>query len=203
MNLEDVAKALMLAEDNAPQFGDILQPGDAVTINVAGIPGPEGPPGVPGLDGAPGRDGLIGPAGPQGPKGDPGTDGLDGTPGKDGTRGPKGDKGDQGDKGEIGPRGKQGPIGPQGRDGPAGMSWMGGSGRGSTTRVVDQSVTPAPNDVITTFSTPAPFADASIEVKVDGIEQAPLSAANGSGGTFTLAFAPRSDETVTVSYQLR
>lgn len=87
MTPEEVAKALLNAEENAPQFGDILPPGEAVTIRVAGVQGDKGEPGDNGKDGE---------RGPQGEKGEPGDDG------RDGERGLQGDKGDKGERGEPG-----------------------------------------------------------------------------------------------------
>ena len=55
MNLDELAKAIIGAEENAPQLGDILQPGKSVLLRVAGVQGLQGDHGD---KGDPGRDGM-------------------------------------------------------------------------------------------------------------------------------------------------
>jgi hypothetical protein len=135
VNLDDIAKAIIGAEENAPQFGDILQPGQSVSLRVAGVQGVQGDHGDKGDQGDPGRDGLDSTI--PGPQGLPGQDGADSTipgplglSGKDGADstvpGPKGDKGSKGDRGEKGDKGDTGSAGGTSRG-----IFTGGRGGGS------------------------------------------------------------------------
>lgn len=182
-SLEEIALELIRAEEDP--------------LLLRGDPGPPGEDGARGPDGLPGMDGAQGDMGPQGPKGDPGRDGKDGKDGKTGPKGERGLRGAKGDRGERGPAGRDGMDGPPG---PRGGRGGGGGGDALAPRLYDQTVSPAPNDVLTTFSTARPFASGSLEVKVDGIAQT-ISASTAS--TFTLAFPPRVDETPTASYNPR
>ncbi len=68
----------------------------------------------------------------------------------------------------------------------------------------DEIPTPAPDGVTTTFTLAFPFADGSLLVKVDRLDQtAALASYDGASGTFTLLFAPKVGELVEVTYQGR
>ena len=70
--------------------------------------------------------------------------------------------------------------------------------------IYNETPTPAPGGGRVTFSTAWPFADGSLHVWVDQVDQtAAIVSFDGAAGTFTLAFDPRSDEAITVSYQGR
>jgi hypothetical protein len=65
-------------------------------------------------------------------------------------------------------------------------------------------VTPASDGLVTTFTTLHPFADGSLHVYIDHVDEtAAVTSYDGACGDFTLNFAPRSWETVLVSYQGR
>lgn len=63
---------------------------------------------------------------------------------------------------------------------------------------------PAPDGAETTFTTAFPFADGSLTVYVDNLDQtAAVSSFDGATGSFTLSFAPWGTDIVTVDYQGR
>ena len=66
----------------------------------------------------------------------------------------------------------------------------------------DEAVTPPTGDgTTTTFTTRCPFADETLHVKVDNLNQdAAVASYDGAAGTFTLGFAPVAGEQVTVNY---
>jgi hypothetical protein len=53
--------------------------------------------------------------------------------------------------------------------------------------------------VTTTFTTPANFVSGTLRVEVDGLDQTD-AVTSSTANTFTLSFAPESDETVKVWY---
>jgi hypothetical protein len=63
----------------------------------------------------------------------------------------------------------------------------------------EQTPTPAPDGVTTTFTTPANFFPGTLRVEVDGLDQTD-AVTSSTANTFTLSFAPESDETVKVWY---
>jgi hypothetical protein len=63
----------------------------------------------------------------------------------------------------------------------------------------EQTPTPAPDGVTTTFTTPANFVSGTLRVEVDGLDQTD-AVTSATANTFTLSFAPESDETVRVWY---
>lgn len=68
--------------------------------------------------------------------------------------------------------------------------------------VEDEPATPATGDgTTTTFETACPFADESLRVKVDDLDQtAAITSYDGAAGTFTLGYAPVAGEQITVNY---
>ena len=133
MNLDELAKAIIGSEENAPRFGDILQPGQSVALRVSGIQGVPGDKGDKGDKGDPGQDGRDSTV--PGARGIPGQDGADSTvpgprgiPGKDGADstvpGPKGERGDRGEKGDKGEKGDPGRS--------SGWRSLGGGGGGTS-----------------------------------------------------------------------
>jgi hypothetical protein len=84
--------------------------------------------------------------------------------------------------------------------------WCAGSDEPPSTGqwVYNEIPSPAPGGGITTFTTNWPFADGSLTVFVDNVDQtAAVTSYDGVTGSFTLAFDPRSFEVVTVQYQGR
>lgn len=70
--------------------------------------------------------------------------------------------------------------------------------------VYNETPTPAPGGGTVTFFTAYPFSDGSLSVFVDLVDQtAAITSYNGATGSFTLAFDPRSWETLIVQYQGR
>ncbi len=68
--------------------------------------------------------------------------------------------------------------------------------------VYDEVPTPAADGTTTTFTLAWPFADGSLLVLVDRLDQtAAVTSYNGAAGTFTLAFAPKTGELIQVTYQ--
>jgi hypothetical protein len=63
----------------------------------------------------------------------------------------------------------------------------------------EQTPTPTPDGATTTFTTPANFVSGTLRVEVDGIDQTD-AVTSSTANTFTLSFAPESDETVKVWY---
>jgi hypothetical protein len=63
----------------------------------------------------------------------------------------------------------------------------------------EQTPTPAPDGVTTTFTTPANFFAGTLRVEVDGIDETD-AVTSSTANTFTLSFAPESDEVVKVWY---
>jgi hypothetical protein len=63
----------------------------------------------------------------------------------------------------------------------------------------EQTPTPVPDGVTTTFTTPANFVSGTLRVEVDGLDQTD-AVTSSTANTFTLSFAPESDETVKVWY---
>jgi hypothetical protein len=62
-----------------------------------------------------------------------------------------------------------------------------------------ETPTPIPDGTTKTFRLSRPFADGSLRVRVDSIDQTPaVVGSDGASRTFELAFAPRSYELVTV-----
>jgi hypothetical protein len=70
--------------------------------------------------------------------------------------------------------------------------------------VYNETPTPAPGGGVVTFFTANPFSDGSLSVFVDLVDQtAAITSYDGAAGSFTLAFDPRSWETLIVQYQGR
>ena len=68
--------------------------------------------------------------------------------------------------------------------------------------VLGETPTPTPDGSTTTFTTAHPFVAGSLKVFVDNVDQTgAISSQDAAAGTFTLAFAPKVGEQVTVNYQ--
>ena len=111
---------LAASHDYCHNASNLDCPGGKVTLELAGIPGPQGPrgekgvrgsAGLTGLKGGKGEKGVRGLQGVQGPKGGAGLPGLVGQRGARGPEGPEGERGPQGVPGLAGPPGPQGPQG--------------------------------------------------------------------------------------------
>ena len=111
---------LAASRDYCHNASNLDCPGGKVTLELAGVPGPQGPrgekgvrgsAGLTGLEGGKGEKGVRGLQGVQGPTGDAGLPGLVGQRGPCGPEGPEGERGPQGVPGLPGPPGLQGPQG--------------------------------------------------------------------------------------------
>ena len=111
---------LVDSQDYCRNASNINCPEGKVTLELAGVPGPEGPSGE---KGAKGSIGMIGQKGKKGQKGSEGKQGIQGPLGGRGVPGLVGQSGPRGPvglEGERGPRGNPGPAGPPGPQGPHG-----------------------------------------------------------------------------------
>ena len=111
---------LAFAQDYCRNASNIDCPEGKVTLEMAGVPGPQGPSGE---KGAKGSIGMIGRKGEKGQKGSEGKQGIQGPlggRGVPGVVGQRGARGPEGLEGERGPRGNPGPAGPPGPQGPHG-----------------------------------------------------------------------------------
>ena len=111
---------LAVAQDYCRNASNIGCPGGKVTLELAGIPGPEGPRGEKGAKGSIGLSGLKGEKGLKGSRGAQGVQGPPGGPGVPGLVGQRGLRGPEGLEGERGPQGVPGLAGPPGLQGPHG-----------------------------------------------------------------------------------
>ena len=108
------------AQDHCRNASNIDCPEGKVTLELAGIPGPEGPRGEKGAKGSIGMNGLKGEKGLKGSRGSQGVQGPLGSPGLPGLVGQRGARGPEGPEGERGPQGVPGLAGPPGLQGPHG-----------------------------------------------------------------------------------
>ena len=111
---------LVVSQDYCRNASNIDCPEGKVTLELAGVPGPQGPSGE---KGAKGSIGMIGRKGEKGQKGIEGKQGIQGPLGGRGVPGlvgQRGARGPEGPEGERGPRGEPGPAGPPGLQGPHG-----------------------------------------------------------------------------------
>ena len=109
-----------VAQDYCRNASNIDCPEGKVTLELAGVPGPEGPRGEKGAKGSIGMSGLKGEKGLKGSRGSQGVQGPLGGRGLPGLVGQRGARGPEGPEGERGPQGVPGLAGPPGLQGPHG-----------------------------------------------------------------------------------
>ena len=111
---------LAASHDYCHNASNLDCPGGKVTLELAGVPGPQGPRGEKGVKGSNGLTGLKGGKGEKGVRGLQGVQGPTGGAGLPGSVGQRGPRGPAGPEGERGPQGVPGLAGPPGLQGPQG-----------------------------------------------------------------------------------